>query len=158
MSEEAKRAWPIPNMAGQADSSARRMTGEDANAAADQVIEETFIPKKIPAVDDVVEQAKAVGGALASSLLTATEVPLHVLQPWVADLAAQMVALGIRQTEHVDPSAVHAPAWITDGVRQESVQVPEQPAHTEAEPFTAQTATAPPCPKRIPRAARAVKR
>ncbi|MFA4084247.1 hypothetical protein ONA92_21355 [Mycobacteroides salmoniphilum] len=131
---------------------------EEAKALADKVIDAEVIPKKIPAPDDIDGQTKAVGGALASALLTATEMPLTVLQPWVADLAAQMVAIGIRQTEHVDPSAVHAPAWITDGVRQESIKLPEQPQHTEAEPVVEMTATAPKCPKRIPKASRAVRR
>ncbi|SKR78106.1 Uncharacterised protein [Mycobacteroides abscessus subsp. abscessus] len=131
---------------------------EEAKVLADKLVESEVIPKKIPATDDVDGQVKAVGGALASALLTATEMPLHVLQPWVADLASQLVALGIRQTEHVDPSAVHAPAWITDGVRQESIKLPEQPQHTEAEPVVQMTATAPKCPKRIPKASRAVRR
>ncbi|WP_232785178.1 hypothetical protein [Mycobacteroides chelonae] len=131
---------------------------EEAKVLADKLVESEVIPKKIPATDDVDGQVKAVGGALASALLTATEMPLHVLQPWVADLASQLVALGIRQTEHVDPSAVHAPAWITDGVRQESIKLPEQPQHTEADPHVEMTATAPKCPKRIPKASRAVRR
>lgn len=154
-----QRAWPIPKVTGEgmADSSARRLTGESAKALADQVIDETVIPKKIPAVDDIDGQTKALTGALANALLTATEMPLHMLQPVVGDLAAQLVALGIRQTEHVDPKAIHAPAWITDGVRQESIKLPDPPQHTEAEPFTAQTATAPPCPKRISKAARATR-
>ncbi|WP_232786659.1 hypothetical protein [Mycobacteroides chelonae] len=131
---------------------------EEAKVLADKLVESEVIPKKIPATDDVDGQVKAVGGALASALLTATEMPLHVLQPWVADLASQLVALGIRQTEHVDPSAVHAPAWITAGVRQESIKLPEQPQHTEADPHVEMTATAPKCPKRIPKASRAVRR
>ncbi|MDM2321293.1 hypothetical protein PP554_25440 [Mycobacteroides abscessus] len=131
---------------------------EEAKVLADKLVESEVIPKKIPATDDIDGQVKAVGGALASALLTATEMPLHVLQPWVADLASQLVALGIRQTEHVDPSAVHAPAWITDGVRQESIKLPEQPQHTEADPHVEMTATAPKCPKRIPKASRAVRR
>ncbi|SII86929.1 Uncharacterised protein [Mycobacteroides abscessus subsp. abscessus] len=131
---------------------------EEAKALADKLVETEVIPKKIPAADDIDGQTKAVGGALASALLTATEMPLTVLQPWVADLATQLVALGIRQTEHIDPSAVHAPAWITDGVRQESIKLPEQPQHTEAEPLVEMTATAPRCPKRIPKADRAVRR
>jgi hypothetical protein len=134
------------------------MSAEDAKALADKVIDESVIPKKVPAVDDIDAQTKAVGGALASALLTATEMPMHTLQPWVGDLAAQMVALGIRQTEHVDPSAVHAPAWITDGVRQQSVKLPEPPQHTEAAPVVERVATAPKCPKRITKAARAVRR
>lgn len=132
------------------------LTGEQAKAIADGVIESTVIPKKIPHPTDIDGQTKALGGALASALLTATEMPLHMLQPVVGDLAAQLVALGIRQTEHIDPTAVHAPTWITDGVRQESIKLPEQPKHTEAEPVVARTAVAPAPPKRIPVAARAV--
>lgn len=139
------------------DSRARRLSPESAKAVADKVIETSFIPKKVPHVEDVDAQTKAVGGALASALLTATELPISTLQPVVADLAAQMVALGIRQTKHVDLEAVHAPAWITDGVRQESIKLPDQPQHTEAEPVEARTAEAPPCPKRIAHHARAVK-
>jgi hypothetical protein len=125
------------------------LTPESAKALADRVIEETFIPKKVPAVDDIEAQTKAVGGAMASALLTATDVPIGTLQPVVANLAAQMVALGIRQTEHVDPAALHAPAWITDGVRQQSVKLPDPPKHTEAEPVVARTATAPEPPEHI---------
>lgn len=131
------------------------LTPESAKAIADNVIDKTVIPKKIPAAEDVDGQSKAVAGALASALLTATDMPLTMLQPVVADLAAQLVALGIRQTKHVDPDAVHAPAWITDGVRQESIKLPEQPQHTEAEPVEARTAEAPKCPKRIAKSARA---
>lgn len=140
------------------NSRTRRLTPEAAKELADKTIESSVLPKKIPAADDIEGQTKAVGGALASALLTATEMPLHVLQPVVGDLAAQLVALGIRQTEHIDPEAVHAPAWITDGVRQESVKLPEQPKHTEGEPVVARTAVAPKCPKRIAKAARAVRR
>lgn len=135
-----------------------RLTPASAKALADKVIDSHFIPKKVPHVEDIDEQTKAVGGALASALLTATEMPLHVLQPFVGKLAGQMVALGIRQTGHVDPGAVHAPHWITDGVRQESIKLPEQPKHTDASPAEARTAVAPKQPKRIARAARAVKR
>lgn len=134
------------------------LSAHEAKALADKVINESVIPKKVPALGDVDGQTKAVGGALASALLTATEVPLHTLQPWIADLADQMVALGIRQTEHVNPSAVHAPAWITDGVRQQSVKLPEPPQHTQDIPHVEMTATAPKCPKRIPKASRAVRR
>lgn len=134
------------------------VSAEDVKALADKVIDSAVIPKKVPAVDDIDGQTKAIGGALASALLTATEMPLHLLQPVVADLAAQLVALGIRQTEHVDPAAVHAPAWITDGVRQQSVKLPEPPQHTQDTPHVEMTATAPKCPKRIPKASRAVRR
>lgn len=135
----------------------RRLTPESAKAVADKVIEQTVIPKKIPAADDIDAQTKALGGALASALLTATEMPLHLLQPVVGDLAAQLVALGVRQTEHVDTEAVHAPAWIVDGVRQESIKLPDPPQHTEGEPVVARTATAPKCPKRVAKAARAAR-
>lgn len=132
------------------------LTPEDASALADEVIDTAVVPKKIPELGDIDAQTKAVGGALASALLTATEMPLHMLQPVVADLASQLVALGIRQTELIDPSAIHAPAWITDGVSQKSVKIPEQPSPTEAEPFVARTAEAPDVPSRIPVKLRAV--
>ena len=138
-------------------SSEERISPEDAKALADKVIDSHVMPKKVPAFDDIDSQTKAVGGALASALLTATEMPLHTLEPVVADLAAQMVALGIRQTEHADPSAIHVPAWITDGVRQKSVKLPDPPKHTDGEPFVAMTATAPTPPKRITAKARAVR-
>lgn len=135
-----------------------RLTPASAKALADKVIEPKVVPKKIPDATDIDAQIKAVGGALASALLTATEMPIHVLQPVVGDLAAQLVALGIRQTHHVDPEAVHAPHWVTDGMRQESVKLPDPPQHTEAQPVTARTAEAPKCPKRIKSSARAVRR
>ena len=137
---------------------ADELTPESAKAIADEVIEQSVIPKKVPALDDVDGQTQALGGALASALLTATEMPLHMLQPVVADLAAQLVALGVRQTDLVDPAAVHAPAWITDGVRAESVKLPEPPQHTDAQPYVALTAEAPTVPKRIPKSMRAVRR
>lgn len=135
-----------------------RLTPESAKALADKVIESSFIPKKVPHAEDIDAQTKAVGGALASALLTATEMPLTMLQPVVADLAAQLVALGIRQTKHVDPEAVHAPHWITDGVRQESIKLPDPPQHTDAQPVVGMTAEAPKCPKKIAKHARAVRR
>ena len=137
---------------------ADQLTPESAKAIADKVIDQAVVPKKIPALDDTAGQTSAVGGALASALLTATEMPLHMLQPVVADLAAQLVALGIRQTDLVDPTAVHAPSWITDGVRQDSIKLPDPPQHTDAEPYVALTADAPTAPKRIPKAARALRR
>lgn len=140
------------------NSKAHRLTPESAKALADKTIESHVLPKKIPAADDIEGQTKAIGGALASALLTATEMPLHVLQPVVGDLATQLVALGLRQTEHIDPAAIHTPAWITDGVRQESVKLPDPPKHTEGEPVVARTAVAPKCPKRIGSGARAVRR
>lgn len=137
---------------------AKARAGSKPNAVADKVIDEQVIPKKIPPVDDIDDQTKAIGGALASALLTATEMPIHTLQPVVGDLAAQLVALGVRQTDQIDPEAVSVPAWITDGVRQHSVKLPEQPQPTEAEPIVERTAVAPSCPKRIPKRARAVRR
>jgi hypothetical protein len=134
------------------------MTPEAAKALADKVIDNQFIPKKVPNVDDVEEQTKAVAGALASALLTATELPISALQPVVADLAAQLVALGIRQTKYVDPEAVNAPTWIMQGVREQAVKLPDPPQHTEAAPVEARTAEAPKCPKRIKASARAVRR
>lgn len=133
------------------------LTPESVKAVADAAIDEAVIPKKIPAAEDIDAQTKAVGGALASALLTATEMPLHMLQPVVGDLAAQLVALGIRQTEHIDPAAVHAPAWITDGMRQQSVPLPEQPDHTEAAPVVEMTAEAPKQPEKIHESAKAVR-
>lgn len=140
------------------DDTTPRLTPSAEKVLADHVIEPKAIPKKIPALDDIDGQTKALGGALASAMLTATDTPLHMLQPVVGALAAQLVALGIRQTEHVDPEAIHAPAWVTDGVRQHSVKLPDPPKHTEAEPVVARTAQAPKPPKRIATHARAVKR
>lgn len=122
------------------------------------VIDEKAVPKKIPDLDDIDAQRKAIGGALASALLTATDMPIHTLQPVVGDLADQLVALGIRQTERIDTDAIHAPAWITDGVRQESIKIPDPPQHTEAEPFVARVAEAPAPPKKIAAHARAARR
>jgi len=133
------------------------LTPEDAKALADKVIEASVIPKKVPEVDDVDGQTKALGGALSSALLTATDMPLHMLSPVVADLASQMVALGIRQTEHIDPTALHAPAWITQGVREQSVKIPDPPQHTEADPIVTRTETAPDVPKRIAKRMRATR-
>lgn len=130
----------------------------DENTTPEPAPTDPIIPKRIPAVEDIDAQTRAVGGALASALLTATEMPLHALQPVVGDLAAQLVALGIRQTDNIDPAALHAPAWITDGIRQESIKLPEQPNPTEAQPFVALTTTAADVPKRIPSAALAVRR
>ena len=135
-----------------------KLSPESAKAIADQVIDSAVVQKRIPSLDDIDGQTRALGGALASALLTATEMPLHMLQPVVGDLAAQLVALGIRQTELIDPNAVHAPAWITDGVKQESVKLPEPPQHTDGEPFVARTDEAPEIPNQIAKAARAVRR
>jgi hypothetical protein len=135
-----------------------QLSAESTKALADQVIDSAVVPKRIPALDDIDAQTRAIGGALASALLTATEMPLHMLQPVVGDLAAQLVALGIRQTELIDPEAIHAPAWITDGIKQESVKLPDPPQHTDGEPFVARTDEAPVVPKRIASSARAVRR
>jgi hypothetical protein len=136
---------------------APKLTPESAKALADKVMDNHFIPKKVPDAEDVDAQTKAVGGALASALLTATEMPLHLLQPVVGELAAQLVALGIRQTKHVDPAAVHAPHWITDGMRQESVKLPEQPDHAQMDPPEARTAEAPQHPGQLEAHARSVR-
>lgn len=134
------------------------LTPEGAKAVADKVIESSVIPKKIPDFADIDGQTKAIGGALASALLTATEMPLHMLQPVVGDLAAQLVALGVRQTDQIDPNAIHAPGWITDGVRQQSIKLPPPPQHCDGEPVVARTMQAPKCPKRIPKHARAMRK
>ena len=134
------------------------LTPEGAKAIADQVIDSAIVPKKLPAMDDIEAQTKALGGALASALLTATEMPLHMLQPVVGELAAQLVALGIRQTEFIDPTAIHAPAWITDGIRQESIKLPDPPQFTDGDPFVVRTVEAPPQPAEIAEEARAVRR
>lgn len=134
------------------------LTAESAQVIADKVIGETIVPKKIPAVDDIEAQTAAIGGALADALLYATDEPIAVLQPVVGALSAQLVALGVRLTEHADPAAVHAPSWVVDGMRQQSVKLPDPPAHTEAQPYVAATATAPEPPKKIATAARAVRR
>ena len=60
-----------------------KLTPESAKALADSMIDSHVIPKKVPHAEDVDGQIKAVGGALASALLTATEIPLHMLQPVV---------------------------------------------------------------------------
>lgn len=135
------------------------LTLESAKAVADQVIDETVIPKKVPAVDDIEGQTQAVVGALSHALLFATEMPISTLQPIVEDLSGYLVALGIRQTEHIDPDAdaIRAPAWVVDGMRQESVKLPEQPQHTEAEPVVARTAEAPKQPKKIHESAKATR-
>lgn len=133
------------------------LTAESAKALADTVIQSATVPKKIPDFGDVEAQTKAMVGGLSSALLTATETPLNLPPPAVGAIAEQLIAYGWRQTEHIDSEAIYAPAWITDGVKQQSMKVPEQPPHTEAEPPEARTAEAPKCPKRIKKAARAVR-
>jgi hypothetical protein len=134
------------------------LTPESAKAIADQVIEQEVVPKKIPAIEDIEGQTAALGGALSAALLTCTDKPIHTLAPIVGDLAHQLVALGIRQTDCIDPSAWNVPTWVVDGMRQKSVKLPDPPQHTTAPPVVVRTGTAPPCPKHIPDAARAVRR
>lgn len=139
------------------------LTVEAAQSLADRLMQNTNIgkvpavPKKVPNADDIDGQTRAVGAALGDALDTATDVPLTVLKSVVADVAAQLVALGIRQTEHVDPEAIHAPAWIVQGMREQSMKVPEQP-RPDAPPAAARTAKAPVVPKKRLSAARAVRR
>jgi hypothetical protein len=135
-----------------------QLTPENAAAIAEKVIGETIVPKKVPAVDDIDAQISAVGAALSDALLTATDEPLHVLAPVLGSLSAQLVAIGVRVTEHADPAAAHAPMWVVDGMRAQSVKLPDPPAHTEAEPFVAGTSEAPPCPECIEPHERAVRR
>jgi hypothetical protein len=135
-----------------------QLTPEHAQAIADKIIGETVVPKKIPALDDIDGQIAAVGAALSDAFMTATDEPLHVLVPVIGPVAAQLVAIGVRQTEHCDAAAVHAPAWVVDGMRAQSVKLPDPPAHTEADPLVAGTATAPECPECIGGHERAVRR
>lgn len=137
-----------------------RLTPESAKALADQAIDAAVLPKKIPDVDDIEGQEKAVVGALSHALLFATEMPIATLQPLVGKISGYLVALGVRQTEHIDPEseAIKAPAWVVDGMREKSVKVPEQPNLVEAEPVVARTAEAPKPPKKIAPHARAVRR
>lgn len=142
----------------------QHVTADAMKALAERLLQATApgkpptVPKKVPAVDDIAGQTKAVGAALADALVTATDTPVTVLQPFVGAIASQLVALGIRQTEHVDPDAVHAPAWIVQGMREQSTKVPEPPRPAEAPPAVVRTAKAPTPPKRIRNAARAVRR
>lgn len=118
-------------------------------------INDITVPRKIPTPDDIAGQVKALTGALASALLTATETPIHMLYDVMDPIARQLVALGVRQTDRIDPDAVHAPAWITDGATQMAQPVPEQQNHQEAEPVVVRTAEAPKIPKRFPAGSRA---
>lgn len=133
------------------------LTPESAQAIADK-IGETVVPKKIPALDDIDGQIAAVGAALSDAFMTATDEPLHVLVPVVGAVATQLVAIGVRQTEHSDPDALHAPAWVVDGMRAQSMTLPDPPDHTDAPPVVARTATAPEPPTRIAKHAKAVRR
>lgn len=121
----------------------QQLSTESAQAIAEKVLGETIVPKKVPAVDDIDAQIAAIGAVLSDALLTATETPIGALAPVAADLAAQLVALGVRQTEHCDPAALHAPAWVVDGMRAQSVKLPDPPVHTDTEPYVARTSNAP---------------
>lgn len=133
---------------------------EPVKAVADKAIGETVIPKKIPAVDDVEGQTKMLVGALSSALLNlaASEMPLSIPPPVIGQIAAQLVTFGVRQTEHYDPAALRGPAWITDGVKQQSMPVPDPPRHTAAAPMVEMTGTAPEPPAAITAGERAVRR
>lgn len=135
-----------------------RLTPEAVKALADKVIDAGSVPKKVPAVDDIEAQEKVLVGALSSAMLTSSDMPVQIPPAVLGQLAAQLVAYGVRQTDLIDPDAIYAPAWVTDGIKQQSVQLPEQPQHTEAEPVVERTAVAPKCPKRIAKGARAVRR
>lgn len=110
---------------------------------------------KVPELDDVDGQITALVGALSSALLTATDVPAMSLAPMLDPIARQLHAYGVRQTEHLDPEAVHAPSWLRDGAAARAMPVPEQPTMQHAEPPVAVVAEAPPIPKKIPAAAMA---
>jgi hypothetical protein len=118
-------------------------------------IDDITVPRKIPAHEDIEGQQKAITGALASALLTATEMPIHMLIDVLDPIAKQMVAYGVRQTDAIDPAAIFAPGWITDGAKQMAQPVPEQQNHQAAEPVVVRTAEAPPIPKRFPSGSRA---
>lgn len=137
-----------------------RLTPEAAKALADQTLDAAVLPKKIPDFDDIDGQKKAVVGALSHALLFATEMPISTLQPLLGDIAEYVIALGLRQTEHIDPAAdaIKAPAWVVDGMREKAVKLPEQPNFVEAEPVVARTAEAPKRPKKLHDHARAVRR
>lgn len=107
------------------------------------------VPRHIPDLDDRDGQIKAMTGALASALITATENPIHLLNDVLDPLAKQLVALGIRQTDLIDPDAIHAPTWITDGATQMAQPVPEQPSPQTAEPVVVRTAEAPEIPSKF---------
>lgn len=107
------------------------------------------VPRNIPALDDDEGQVKALTGALASALITATDNPIHMLNDVLDPLAKQLRALGIRQTDLIDPDAIHAPTWITDGATQMAMPVPEQPSAQTAEPVVTRTAEAPEVPSKF---------
>lgn len=92
------------------------------------------VARKIPDADDVDGQVMACVGALSGALLTATDQPLGLLQPHVRALSEQMVAYGWRQTDMVDESSIRAPAWITDGVKQDAEPIPDRVDHFDPDP------------------------
>ena len=135
------------------------LTPQSAKAVADKVIGETVVPKKIPAMDDIDGQTAALVGALSSALLTVSaDAPIGVSPQLVGAIATKVLSYGIRQTEYIDPAAEYAPAWVVDGVRQQSVRLPDPPRHTEAAPFVEATTIAPERPKHVPEHARAVRK
>ncbi|MGZ9829854.1 hypothetical protein ACXYTP_23355 [Tsukamurella ocularis] len=114
---------------------------------------------KVPALDDLDGQRAALVGAVSSALLTSSEIPTMTLAPMLQPIVDQLLAYGVRQTDQVDPDAVHAPSWLREGARARAVEVPEQVNHhaVETEEVQARVAVAPPIPKKIPKAARASK-
>ena len=120
-----------------------------------QDINDIVAPRLIPPMDDAEGQVKALTGALASALLTATEMPIHMLTDVLDPIAKQLVAFGVRQTDLQDPTAMHAPTWVTDGAKEMAQPVPQQQDHIEAEPVVVRTAEAPKVPKRLPAGSRA---
>ena len=107
------------------------------------------VPRNIPPMDDEKGQIKAITGALASALITATDNPIHMLTDVLDPIAKQLVALGVRQTDLIDPDAIHAPTWITDGATQMAQPVPDQPSPQTAEPHVVRTAEAPEIPTKF---------
>lgn len=118
---------------------------------------EPLNPSKVPALDDVEGQKAALLGALSSAMITSTDVPTMALAPMLQPIADQLHAYGVRQTDDVAPDAVHAPSWLREGVKAQAQPVPEPVDMHTAEPEVMRAAEAPPIPKKIPKAARAVK-
>lgn len=112
---------------------------------------------KVPALDDTEGQIAAIMGALSSAMLTATEVPAMSLAPMMQPIAEQMHAYGVRQTENIAADAVHAPSWLREGVKAQSQPVPERPNMHAPQREVVCAVEAPPIPKKIPKAARAVR-
>lgn len=114
---------------------------------------------KVPELDDLEGQRAALVGALSSALITSSEVPTMTLAPMLQPIADQLLAYGVRQTDAIDPDAVHAPSWLREGAQARAVEVPEQVNHhaVETEEVQARVAEAPPIPKKVPKSARAAK-